>query len=254
MCVLLSGIGDRARKQSRSTPLRLFPPCQLVIPRLARCQSSNSASQRRMAAPPPRPSLYPICTSSIVADAMSADRRHAAPHSFSPRRSCLRPRRLRIASAWLRNASAPSPLHPAARLTAARNKSEGRPAISAEASRHAVAAGGRKSPDASLTDLDLRILDLLSSQRVLTSPQLAALSPGSQPARCAIAVTAWRGMGSSGERGPTANAARHRIICGRLARARRSSGASRSREEESDVSQILSSSPTPPGSARSTSR
>lgn len=34
----------------------------------------------------------------------------------------------------------------------------------------------------SLTDIDLRILDLLSSQRVLTSPQLAALSPET-PAR-----------------------------------------------------------------------
>jgi hypothetical protein len=36
---------------------------------------------------------------------------------------------------------------------------------------------GRKWRSASLTDLDLRILDLLCSQRVLTSPQLAALAP-----------------------------------------------------------------------------
>ena len=50
--------------------------------------------------------------------------------------------------------------------------------ISAEAS----SAGnrrspGRKSQSTSLTDLDLRILNLLCAQRVLTSPQLAALAP-----------------------------------------------------------------------------
>jgi hypothetical protein len=44
----------------------------------------------------------------------------------------------------------------------------------------AEAAPARRSSrkrDPSLTDLDLRILDLLCSQRVLTSPQLAALAP-----------------------------------------------------------------------------
>jgi hypothetical protein len=56
--------------------------------------------------------------------------------------------------------------------------SEGSRAIGAEAS----SARRRKAGDLSLTDLDLRILDLLSSQRVVTSPQLAALSPET-PAR-----------------------------------------------------------------------
>ena len=63
--------------------------------------------------------------SSMVADAMSADRRHAAPCfsfiaswlvPFAPPAPSLSPPR------WLRNAFAPSPPRPAARLTAARNK------------------------------------------------------------------------------------------------------------------------------------
>lgn len=50
--------------------------------------------------------------------------------------------------------------------------------MSAEASyrrRRSRARGEPRSP--SLTDLDLHILDLLCSQRVLTSPQLASLAP-----------------------------------------------------------------------------
>jgi len=63
--------------------------------------------------------------SSMVADAMSADWRHAAPRfsfiaswlvPFAPPAPSLSPPR------WLHNASAPSPHRPAARLTAARNK------------------------------------------------------------------------------------------------------------------------------------
>jgi hypothetical protein len=65
---------------------------------------------------------------SMVADAMSADRRHAAPRfsfiaswlvPFAPAAPSLSPPR------WLHNASAPSPPRPAARLTAARNKLRG---------------------------------------------------------------------------------------------------------------------------------
>jgi hypothetical protein len=63
--------------------------------------------------------------SSMVADPMSADWRHAAPR-FSFIASWLVPFALPAPSLspprWLRNASAPSPPRPAARLTAARNK------------------------------------------------------------------------------------------------------------------------------------
>lgn len=67
-------------------------------------------------------------SSSMVADAMSADRRHAAPRfsfiaswlvPFAPPAPSLSPPR------WLHNASAPSPPRPAARLTAARNRLRG---------------------------------------------------------------------------------------------------------------------------------
>lgn len=63
--------------------------------------------------------------SSMVAEAISADPRHAAPRfsfiaswlvPFAPPAPSLSPPR------WLHNASAPSPPRPAARLTAARNK------------------------------------------------------------------------------------------------------------------------------------
>jgi len=66
--------------------------------------------------------------SSMVADATSADWRHAAPRfsfiaswlvPFAPPAPSLSPPR------WLHNASAPSPPRPAARLTAARNKLRG---------------------------------------------------------------------------------------------------------------------------------
>lgn len=64
-------------------------------------------------------------SSSMAVDALSADRRHAAPRfsfiaswlvPFAPPAPSLSPPR------WLHNASAPSPPRPAARLTAARNK------------------------------------------------------------------------------------------------------------------------------------
>jgi hypothetical protein len=62
-------------------------------------------------------------------------------------------------------------------------RSEGSRAIGAEASSaRRCAKPRRQASDPQLTVLDLRILDLLSSQRVLTSPQLAALSPET-PAR-----------------------------------------------------------------------
>jgi hypothetical protein len=54
------------------------------------------------------------------------------------------------------------------------NQIEAESEMSAEAS---SARRGSRKRDPSLTDLDLRILDLICSQRVLTSPQLAALAP-----------------------------------------------------------------------------
>jgi hypothetical protein len=88
----------------------------------------------RMGTPNGTPSHAPeslshsCVNSSTVADAMSADWRHAAPRfsfiaswlvPFAPPAPSLSPPR------WLHNASAPSPPRPAARLTAARNKRRG---------------------------------------------------------------------------------------------------------------------------------
>jgi hypothetical protein len=94
----------------------------------------------------------------------------------------------------------------------------------------------RQAPEPTLTDLDLRVLGLLSSQRVLTQTQLAALLAETPARTLRYRCNRLAKVGRSAAPAPTANGARRHITSGRPAGARRWPAVGRRHGEASGVS------------------
>lgn len=193
----------------------------------------------RIAAPPPRPTLSPLGSRSIDGGSISisclslhtGSRPSLSTPSLSPPR-------------WLRSGSSPPRRRrrlrpPRGRVTRGRT------------SRTGAGRTGSSARSPALSDLDLRILALLATHRVLTQTQLAAIDPET-PARTLRYGS--HGRASPAAAAPTANGDRRRTTSGRRVGARQSSPEVRRRVEASGASPTRSSSLMPLGSARSTWR